>query len=66
MITPKEKATQLVSIIINQLPPEEAQYERIIAKNCALVAVNEVIWAFKQMGKGSRFYDEVKKEIELL
>ena len=67
----KEKAEELVNkhrmILMHSDTDlgEEIQCS-IIAKQCALISVNEVLWAFKQLGKGSRFYDEVKTEIEKL
>jgi len=42
-MTPKEKAEELFSKYNSILPPEEAQYELIIAKQCALIAVDETI-----------------------
>jgi hypothetical protein len=64
-MTTKEKANELFDSFI-RLQPTKGITAKINAKNGALRAVNEVNWCLKQMGKGSKFYDEVKQEIEKL
>ena len=75
---PKEKATELVNKertiiriahIYNSLPSEDEIY---LAKQCALIAVDEILDALKGLVFGieyinnSDYWEEVKEEIENL
>jgi hypothetical protein len=63
-MTPKEKAKEMyIKFDFVYVQNYTSKFE---VKRCALIAVDEVIYAFSLMGKGSSFYDAVKKEIELL
>jgi len=71
MKTPKEKAKELV----NKFYLFTASFDNDQAKKCALIAVNEILNNFGLRTNGQNFYteyraveyyQEVKKEIELL
>jgi hypothetical protein len=57
-MTPREKAVELV----HKFGMENQYYER--AKQCALIAVDEIIYAVE--GKYDQYWIEVKQEIEKL
>jgi hypothetical protein len=57
-MTPREKAVELV----HKFGMENQYYER--AKQCALIAVDEIIYAVE--GKYDQYWLEVKQEIEKL
>ena len=69
-MTPKEKAEQLVEKMIIYHSPDDKDYEA--AKDCALIAVYEIIELHKGMFMAERenqnesYWQEVKKEIEKL
>ena len=69
-MTPKKKAEDLVHKIFLELPPRLGRYE--IAKNCALIAVDEIrdhsspYFIENQDGKFVSFWQEVKQEIDKL
>jgi hypothetical protein len=70
-MTTKKKAEELVNsyriILMNE--DTECGNEILctsIAKQCALIAVDEIISTFQIMGLGSKFYENVKEEIEKL
>ena len=70
-MTPKEKAVQLfnkyyVSILEVNNDLSEEIIISILAKKQALIAVDEIISTFAIMGLGSKFYEDVKTEIEKL
>ena len=69
MITPKEKAKKLVIMFTF----EREEHERYVAKECAKMAVDEILKLkmIKNMGRDNKysegaFWKQVKKEIELL
>jgi hypothetical protein len=69
-MTPKEKAQELYSKYLEQLP-SNLIFDLIhyLAKQCALIAVDEIINALQNNAANSaswKFYEEVKKEIEAL
>jgi hypothetical protein len=57
-MTPREKAVELV----HKFGMENQYYER--AKQCALIAVDEIIYAVE--GKYDQYWIEVKQELEKL
>jgi len=74
-MTNKQRAINLISKFSNQLPPEEAQYELLIAKNCAIISIDDQIDFIKnEMIQISWDYrvifinelKQIKNEIELL
>jgi len=74
-MTPKEKAEELVKKHVQWTPAEE-EYEYPFAKESALITVNELINAFKELSIedsgtvfrdfGHGYWEEVKVEIEKL
>jgi hypothetical protein len=69
MSSPKDKAEELFTTYRFSLSIPNAPLGDLkdsIAKQCALIAVDEIISTFAIMGLGSKFYEEVKKEIEKL
>jgi len=70
-MTPKEKAKDLVQDMYFEVPyvhdPTEPQGDDI-AKQCALIAVDELIYSHSQDTTDNQFYfwQEVKQEIEKL
>jgi hypothetical protein len=76
-MTPKEKAEDLYRIMLSNTPNQEFTNARVdlIAKDCALTAVDEIIKVFNPENWGLemdnafesiKYWQEVKKEIELL
>ena len=73
-MTPKEKATQLVGKYLFYFPEfrneKEYDYDTDKAKECALIAVNEILkavesdWSFMEVRQD--YWKEVKQEIEKL
>ena len=69
-MTPKEKAKKLVERMIIYHSPNDEYYET--AKECALIAVDEMLTWFKAHSFSTKnydafvFYNEVKQEIEKL
>jgi len=68
-MTPKEKAEQLVNKMFNWIAGGSViEYE--MAKECALIAVDELIEQEEKYNNGSfypsNYWDEVKQEIENL
>jgi hypothetical protein len=61
-MTPKEKAEELVEKMIIYHSPDDKDYEA--AKDCALIAVDEILETNPY--KARNYWQEVKKEIELL
>jgi hypothetical protein len=74
-MSPKEKAEELV-LKFKELPQEETMMFYLafeISKQCALIAVDEILSDYKNYlmhenteYKGLMYWQEVKKEIELL
>ena len=68
-MTPKEKAKELVNKFL-QYTPVEFEYE--YAKQCALIAVDEVMYSLSVMPYGMEYlskidyWEEVKQEINNL
>jgi hypothetical protein len=76
-MTPKEKANELFgkyySRIEHTLSEEYSPHERFIVKQCALIAVDEIIdsepqyeWSNDYWKNPNDFWQEVKQEIEKL
>jgi hypothetical protein len=68
-MTPKEKAKELVNkfyvILMKKNYPNVAQMD--VAKECALIAVDEILEPFRKVLPSSRnYWEEVKQEIEKL
>ena len=69
MLTPKEKAEKLVLKYLRlQEEGSSNWFHKILAKKCALIAVNELIYSHSQDTTDNQFYwwQEVKQEIEKL
>jgi hypothetical protein len=65
-MTPKEKAEELILKYLRIDNNTSEWFNTHIAKQCALIAVDEIISTFAIMGLGSKFYEDVKTEIEKL
>ena len=69
-MTPKEKAEELHNNMYHELPARMGRHE--ISKNCALIAVDEIIkaidfhWMEVQNLDRLVYWDKVKEEIEKL
>ena len=61
----KEKAKELVDKYANVISDEE-WYDLEIAKQCALIAVDEIIGLENFSVEGREFWNEVKQEINEL
>jgi len=68
-MTPKEKAEELVDKFI-QYTPADSEFEYPYAKQCALIAVNEILSDYKNYllhanteYKGLMYWKEVKQEL---
>ena len=61
-MTPKEKAKELV----NKYWGKGITNDKEIAKQCALIAVDEIISTTKYGSKGDIYWKEVKQEINNL
>ena len=73
-MTPQEKAEELVNKFV-QFTPAEEDYEYPYAKQCALIAVDEIINNFGLFSEGKKhycsyntieYYEQVKIEIQNL
>ena len=70
-MTPKEKAKELVDKFVQYTPAEE-EYEFPYAKQCALIAVDEIISEIEPsvtmdvIEARIKYWEEVKQEIEKL
>jgi len=67
-MTPKEKALELVEKMSYNGYDEDHNCSHYVAKNCALIAVDELIYSHSQDTTDNQFYfwQEVKQEIEKL
>ena len=70
-MTPKDKANNLFNkhyLLILEIDNDlsEEIIISILAKKHALITVDEIISTFAIMGLGSKFYEDVKQEIEKL
>jgi hypothetical protein len=67
MTTPKEKAEELVDKFF-QFTPAEEEFEYDYAKQCALIAVDEIIKFGNEQGirEPMMYWHKVKEEIEKL
>jgi hypothetical protein len=61
LLSPKEKALQLISIYTFVEPKYLNIGERIMAKSCALIAIDEVLHSCT--GSLFNYYQEVQKEV---
>ena len=64
MMTPKEKAKELFNKLYMAIPSDEMGKCDNAAKQCALIAVEEILKTNPY--KARNYWQEVKKEIELL
>jgi hypothetical protein len=71
-MSPKEKAEEFIDKFVRYTPAEE-EFEYPYAKQCALIAVDEILENFGQLMEGKehyaaystiRFYQKVRNEIE--
>ena len=66
-MTPKEKADELVVKFLKHSRAEKDIKPIQSAKQCALIAVDEILSQFNwKPSSGSSYWDEVKQEIENL
>lgn len=70
-MTPQEKALKLYDIYMDEMIEKEAYFVESAAKQCALLAVDEIISAidwheFETPNKEIEYWQEVKTEIEKL
>ena len=65
-MTPKEKAEQLVVKFLKHSRAEKDITPIQSAKQCALIAVDEIIWLLNNNQIDIDYYKEVKKEIQNL
>jgi len=65
-MTPKEKAEELVLIFLRLQEPNYNWFNTQLAKQCALIAVDEMLSLRYLLKKETWFYKEVKKEIKKL
>jgi hypothetical protein len=74
MLTPKEKAEELVNKYFQEIQFMEYHNHLNASKQFALISVNEILWEIIKYADNSReyvvensiFWQEVKQEIELL
>ena len=68
MITPKEKAVELVEYFTNTRPPKLSDYSRIYLPTAKLFALKVCDEILSDMGadRGYEFWSNVKNEIENL
>jgi hypothetical protein len=70
-MTPKEKAEELFDAMSTNYGDKHHHCTFYVSKNCALIAVNEIIkelyeWGEVWMKERRIYWDEVKQEIENL
>jgi len=71
-MTPKEKAIEIAEKMVLEFPRQENTNANVsfIAKNCALIAVDEILIIMNEEyfseSQKIKYWREVKKEIELL
>ena len=67
-MTPKEKAQELVDKFLENMPSADSTnvLVEVIAKDCALIAVNEIIDVVFYASTCCMYWEEVKQEIEKL
>jgi hypothetical protein len=63
-MTSKEKAQELVLKYLGLQEPNYNWFHKGLAKQCALIAADEILYNCYEVMKP--FWEEVKKEIELL
>lgn len=69
---PEEKALKLYHKFFQEIPAHPVFDDRLIAKQCALIAVDETLWVLNELDHdlpdddAILFYSEVKQEIEKL
>jgi hypothetical protein len=64
-MTPKEKSKELFNKYYQKCA--DSSYPKYMAKDCALIAVDEILSLHKKVALGTlEFYLEVKQEIEKL
>ena len=67
MMTPKEKAIQLYNKFYNTSShPHHVETRQQIAKQCALIAVDEILNVIEVPSTEYKYWQEVKQEIEKL
>lgn len=65
----KDKAQELIEKFINLNSVKLSDYSRIefpTAKQCALIAVEEILSSFNNIDPGKKYWEQVKQEIEKL
>jgi hypothetical protein len=63
-MTPKEHAEELVDKFI-QYTPADSEFEYPYAKECALIAVDEILKVLSKYGtKEYEYWEEVKNELQ--
>jgi hypothetical protein len=71
-MTPKEKSKELFDKFYSAIPSDEIGENYNSAKQCALIAVDEILWLLNEIDYDTYsynaivFYNEVKQEIEKL
>jgi hypothetical protein len=69
-MNPREKAKELFEKYYVELKVHKVFYDSQTAKQCAIIAVNEIIKTFRkdlpEIGLGKGFWAEVKQEINNL
>jgi hypothetical protein len=66
-MTPKEKAKELVDKFIQYTDTSEwTNIEYVYAKQCALIAVDEILKVIEELRTEVLYWQEVKTEIEAL
>jgi hypothetical protein len=68
-MTPKQKAEDLFYEMSTNSSDEDHHCSRYVAKNCALIAINEILSVITNSNDYyimSNYYQQVKKEIENL
>jgi hypothetical protein len=67
MMTPKEKAIELYNKFYNTSShPHHVETRQQIAKQCALIAVDEILNVIEVPSTEYKYWQEVKQEIEKL
>ena len=68
-MTPKEKAEELILKFMSLQEPNYNWFHKILGKQCALIAVDEIIEIFNDTNGSDyrlEYWQEVKQEIEKL
>lgn len=63
---PKQKARELFEKMYNKIQPDELGKDQESAKQCALIAINEMLKIDSQILKNINYLKDIKNEIEKL